>query len=85
MAKLDLQTPDYQPDDCCSCCFWQGRRKGCSEPACVYLDEQFPTEHNANEVMAEPQESCDNCPYGRASPCIGYCIREILQAMWPLK
>lgn len=25
--------------------------------------------------------NCENCPYGRCSPCIGYCLLKILQEM----
>ena len=24
---------------------------------------------------------CDGCPYGRASPCIGWCTKELLRSM----
>lgn len=60
-----------KPKDCRYCYFWEGKKKGCKlgEDQCYYiLPEKKP------EKKKSP---CDGCPYGRVSPCIGYCIRQL--------
>ncbi len=77
-----------RPGDCKHCYFWKGKRKGCSQEECYYL---LPKESPASVDVSEnplPQEfsgngggGCQGCPYGRHSPCIGYCLKKILQEM----
>lgn len=60
-----------KPGDCSQCYFWKGSRKGCSlgKENCYYL-------------VAEPSKrksECDDCPYGRNHPCIGWCTKKILR------
>ena len=77
-----------RPGDCKHCYFWKGKRKGCSQEECYYL---LPNESPASVDVSEnplPQEfsangggGCQGCPYGRHSPCIGYCLKKILREM----
>lgn len=62
-----------KPKECKYCYFWEGKKKGCQlgEERCYYL---LPPEKEKKK-----KSPCDGCPYGRVSPCIGYCLREIQQ------
>ena len=62
-----------KPKECKYCFFWGGKKKGCElgEERCYYILPE--------KKKAEPKSPCDGCPYGRVSPCIGYCLREIQQ------
>lgn len=62
-----------KPKDCRYCYYWGGRNKGCElgEKNCYYI---LP------DKKAEKKKSaCDGCPYGKVSPCIGFCLRSIMQ------
>lgn len=61
-----------RPKSCEYCHWWQGRMKGCGlggEAECYYRLPDGPEGKERSE--------CDGCPYGKASPCIGYCIKKI--------
>ena len=62
-----------KPKECKYCYFWEGKKKGCQlgEERCYYI---LPLEEEKKK-----KSPCDGCPYGRVSPCIGYCLREIQQ------
>ena len=62
-----------KPKECKYCYFWEGKKKGCQLGAerCYYI---LPPEEEKKK-----KSPCDGCPYGRVSPCIGYCLREIQQ------
>lgn len=77
-----------RPGDCKHCYFWKGKQKGCSQEECYYLlPEDIPTPGTApGEVFQQKSDKnhaddCQGCPYGRHSPCIGYCMKKILQEM----
>lgn len=93
-GRTDSQTRDRgkyasdKPKECRNCYFWNGKRKGCSLKECYYfLTEENPTPTVApgNRLRQEAGKKgvgdCQSCPYGRTSPCIGYCIQKILQEM----
>lgn len=69
---------DDKPVSCKYCYFWQGKVKGCELENCYYLlpEKSPPTA----EELAERYHrgNCNTCPYGRASPCIGFCIEKIM-------
>lgn len=49
--------------------------RGCTyrgKTDCYYISAQKPP-----AAVSE----CDGCPYGRASPCIGWCTKELLRSM----
>lgn len=73
--------PD-KPKDCRLCFFWKGRRKGCSQAECYYL---LPEEGaGAEELLSQEPDGtgdCRCCPYGRHSPCIGYCLQKVILEM----
>lgn len=76
-----------KPKECRHCYFWRGKRKGCSQKECYYL---FPEESKGLRIepgklsLQQSSETgdCQCCPYGRHSPCIGYCIQKI---MWEMR
>ena len=87
-----MQTADswrYAPDkpkECRHCYFWKGKRKGCSQKRCYYLLPEDSEEYSAVQGNLPMQESgetgnCQFCPYGRHSPCIGYCIQKIMREL----
>lgn len=62
-----------KPKECKYCYYWEGKKKGCllGEERCYYI---LPPKDEKKK-----KSPCDGCPYGRVSPCIGYCLREIQQ------
>lgn len=65
---------DYAPDkpkDCRNCYFWNPRTDACVQETCYYLLPEKGADGD-----------CNGCPYGRYSPCIGYCLAKIL---WELR
>ncbi len=79
---------------CRYCLYWKGNRKGCVHPEHCSTAVQQPSGKNAvaiqshvdkdNEVIA-PISECRDCPYGRDSPCIGWCTKEVMRAVGLLK
>ena len=61
---------EYKPKECRYCYFWCGKNKRCflGKENCYY---------ETVEEAAEKSE-CDDCPYGRHSPCIGWCMKKVL-------
>lgn len=62
---------DDKPKDCKFCYFWRGKNKGCclGKEHCYYLVQVAP----------KPKSECDDCPYGKYGPCIGWCTKKILK------
>lgn len=59
-----------KPKDCRYCYFWSGKKKRCSlgRENCYY---------KVSEKTVKKSE-CNNCPYGKHSPCIGWCTKKVL-------
>lgn len=75
-----------KPGECRYCYFWNGRRKCCGQRECYYLlPEEIPKAEKEPEELSQQYPvgtgDCQSCPYGRHSPCIGYCIRKIMLEM----
>ncbi len=68
MGEVKERYSEDKPKDCAYCYFWK-RRGGCRLKVCYYLEK----------VKEADGESCNDCPYGRFYPCIGYCLREIIR------
>lgn len=68
-----------KPEECIYCYFWQKRKGRCERKSCYYLVEQGK-EQESDKEEAMPGD-CRFCPYGRHSPCIGYCLAKILLEM----
>lgn len=62
-----------KPKDCACCYFWSAGKKACTKKSCYYLLPEQETEGKEGD--------CRNCPYGKYSPCIGYCLLGILREM----
>ena len=62
---------DDKPKDCKFCYFWRGKNKGCclGKENCYYLVQVAP----------KLKSECDDCPYGKCGPCIGWCTKKILK------
>ena len=62
---------DDKPNDCHFCRFWTNNNTGCllGEDNCYYL----------TAVPPKPKSECDNCPYGRVQPCIGWRTKKIMR------
>jgi len=58
---------ENKPKDCRNCYFWRNNRVGCElgKENCYY-----------RKVEKTEASECDDCPYGRASPCIEESFRE---------
>lgn len=59
-----------KPKDC-RYCYYYGRH-GCMLKVCYY-DRPKPE--------TKPVSECDDCPYGKCGPCIGWCTKEILRSL----
>jgi len=73
-AKAMNEHTEDKPKDCQYCYFWK-QTEGCTfrgKTGCYYISAQKPP-----ATVSE----CDGCPYGRASPCIGWCTKELLRSM----
>lgn len=79
---------------CCRyCLYWKGKRKGCTyEDGCCCPVPQKPARRNSVEIHYEtvvaeklPVSECTDCPYGRDSPCLGWCTKEIMRSFGLLK
>lgn len=64
--------PD-KPQDCAYCYFWHERKQRCRKERCYYLLPE--------EVAESKPGECTRCPYGKYSPCIGFCLQKILMDM----
>ncbi len=75
-----------KPKECAYCYFWRGKRKDCGRRECFYLisekkqGQEDLSEKDHGQPLGE-KDSCGGCPYGKHSPCIGYCIKKILLEM----
>lgn len=80
---------DYNVYSCKYCLYWKGERTGCIYPkgCCCPIPQKpkmrFGTEihYPSSEKQTVAQSDCDNCPYGRDSPCIGWCTKEVMKAV----
>ena len=76
-----------RPSDCAYCYFWKANKKCCSQPECYYLlSDNISGSKPASQApelstISEKTGDCRTCPYGRHSPCIGYCIKKIILEM----
>ena len=70
-----------KPCDCRYCYYWDMRRSDCIRDKCWYL---LPLPKNIAESFDDDGRlisDCRICPYGRVSPCIGYCIAKLYREM----
>lgn len=58
-----------KPKECRHCYFYDKRR--CILDRCYY---KLPEENDVGS-------GCDDCPYGKYAPCIGWCTKEILRSV----
>ena len=80
LALANLPGRKYEedkPKDCRYCGFWAGRARGCERKECWYLIPLPKKEEPKIGPDGLPELNCRTCPYGRDTPCIGYCIAKI--------
>lgn len=58
-----------KPSDCAYCYFFSAGRKKCKRKECFYRISSPPLRRKVTHW-----EPCEGCPYGKHSPCLGYCI-----------
>ena len=66
-----------RPADCRYCYYWSRNAPHCTygNGRCFYsLPDPVKSKRTA-------KSECEGCPYGRYSPCIGWCTREILRSI----
>lgn len=66
-----------KPSDCAYCYFWN-KLKGCKKKECYYL---LPEKAPLSTGGAAQMPDCRGCPYGRSTPCIGFCLQKIILEM----
>ena len=79
---------NYNVYDCRYCLYCKGKKTGCTyEDGCCCPIPQKPEKRNGvvqyypkGEKPASVSE-CVGCPYGRDSPCIGWCTKEAMRAV----
>lgn len=89
MHKTERRYAPDKPKECKHCYFWKGKRKGCSQKECYYLlleENDGSGAVQGNTLVSESSKcsktgDCQGCPYGRHSPCIGYCLQKIMREM----
>lgn len=71
-GKADNQRfSEDKPGNCAGCYFWNRKKKACTQEQCYYLLPEVTADKHTGD--------CGGCPYGRYSPCIGYCLLKILR------
>jgi hypothetical protein len=83
---------EYSMCSCCYCHYWKSPGKGCTyENGCCCDIPKTPLRAkrcSETTQIIQPQSpisECARCPYGRDSPCIGWCTKMLLIEMgrWP--
>ena len=69
MAKQMYQ--EYKPKKCRYCYYWMSGERKCGLKECFYLIKE----------NTKKKSVCDDCPYGRCSPCIGWCTKQLLEEL----
>ncbi len=86
----------YNVYDCEYCLYWKGTKIGCTyEDGCCCPVPQKPKKCNgitmnyeqpAEQPIEQPPISeCVGCPYGRDSPCIGWCTKDVMRSVGLMK
>ena len=79
MGRVDKKRyAEDKPKDCAYCYFWNEKEYRCMEPKCYYLLDKTG---GCSEGIPIKGADCKECPYGRHSPCLGYCLQKILLEM----
>ena len=71
-----LRYPTEKELDCEYCAHWQSETEGCAlggPSCCPYIVRE--------EKPAAPSR-CEGCPYGMASPCIGWCTVDVMKTVF---
>lgn len=88
-----MRSPNSYINSCKYCAYWKGKKIGCVyENGCCCPEPQKPTKRNGiaqvypadspNEVLTS---ECEDCPYGRDSPCLGWCTKNVMRSVGLLK
>ena len=71
-------SPD-RPKSCAFCYYWLGRKKGCAFAGkdCIYIIRE-----EKKKKKEKAKSKCDGCPYGKSAPCIGWCTKDVMDAVF---
>lgn len=80
---------NYNVYNCRYCLYWKGKKKGCvySDDCCCSAAQKPKRGNDAEQFSDADKENithiseCKDCPYGRDSPCIGWCTKEVMRAV----
>lgn len=72
-AAVSVRYAEDKPKSCSLCYFQMPQTGACGLDRCFYLLQETGLENGL--------ESCAGCPYGRARPCIGFCMEKLLAGM----
>ena len=81
LLNANIPGRDYardKPQNCRLCGFWEPEIDDCERDCCWYLLP--PPQKKPVEEFDEQGKlilNCELCPYGKLSPCIGYCIAKL--------
>lgn len=66
-----IRYAEDKPSDCRHCYWWYVAEERCilGEDKCYYILPQ---------KKKQEKSPCDGCAYGKVTPCIGYCLRRIM-------
>lgn len=72
----------YNVYDCRYCLYWKGLRKGCTyEKGCCCDIPQTPPNKPPLPRPTVTVSECEDCPYGRDSPCLGWCTKDVMRSV----
>ncbi len=70
--KENIRYAEDKPKSCEFCYWWEPKINRCvlGEEKCYY---RLPEKKNM-----KPKSPCEGCPYGRSTPCLGFCMKKVL-------
>ena len=79
----------YNVYSCRYCLYWKGRKTGCIYPSgcCCPIPQKPPVRDGQPVFYPKEQEDspgkteCVECPYGRDSPCLGWCTKQVMMSL----
>ena len=79
----------YNVYSCRYCLYWKGKKTGCIYPSgcCCPIPQKPPVRNGQPVIYPKEQEDspakteCDGCPYGRDSPCLGWCTKQVMKSL----
>ena len=73
--RPDREYMEDKPEDCANCYWWKPGKKCCAREECYYL-LSLKEENGTENTLGD----CRFCPYGKFTPCIGFCLTKLLHS-----